>query len=174
MKCINLLTTSVRSDALNTRLLCEKLIEMGPVYRLCSLQRFMVRNLVQNARIAVSENVRQTFGPYFNTRQSVCLSHLLRINRGQVFRAIPSPLSKWLVHIRWALTQKLIYLFTYSLEQIPSWEANRFSASQEIPRFLRIPNAHYRNRKCTPTVPILSNINPVYGPPPIARPEDPS
>ena len=27
-------------------------------------------------------------------------------------------------------------LFTYSTEQSPSWEANRFSASQEIPRIL--------------------------------------
>ena len=29
-----------------------------------------------------------------------------------------------------------IYLLTYSMEQSPSWEANRLSASQEIPRIL--------------------------------------
>ena len=29
----------------------------------------------------------------------------------------------------------LTYLLTYSMEQSPSWEANRFSASQEIPTF---------------------------------------
>jgi hypothetical protein len=28
------------------------------------------------------------------------------------------------------------YLITYSIEQSPSWEANRFAASQEIPRVL--------------------------------------
>jgi hypothetical protein len=28
------------------------------------------------------------------------------------------------------------YLFTYSMEQNPSWEAIRFSVSQEIPRIL--------------------------------------
>jgi len=27
----------------------------------------------------------------------------------------------------------LTYLLTYSMEQSPSWEANRFTASQEIP-----------------------------------------
>jgi len=35
-------------------------------------------------------------------------------------------------------------LFTYSVEQSPSWEANRFSANQEIPRILWNPKVHYR------------------------------
>jgi hypothetical protein len=34
------------------------------------------------------------------------------------------------------LTYLLTYLVTYSLEQNPSWEANRFAANQEIPRTL--------------------------------------
>jgi hypothetical protein len=30
------------------------------------------------------------------------------------------------------------------MEQRPSWEVNRFSASQEIPRILWKPEVHYR------------------------------
>jgi len=36
--------------------------------------------------------------------------------------------------------------------QIPSWEANRFAASQEIPRISRNPKVHYRTHKRPPPV----------------------
>jgi len=52
---------------------------------------------------------------------------------------------------------------TYSVEQSPS-EANRLSASQEIPRILWKPKAHYRIHKCPPPVPILSQLDPVHIP----------
>jgi len=58
----------------------------------------------------------------------------------------------------------LTYLLTYSTEQSPSWEANRFSASQEIPCILWNSKVHYRIHKCPPPVPILSQLDPVHTP----------
>ena len=46
----------------------------------------------------------------------------------------------------------------------PSWEANRFAASQEIPCISRKPNVHYRTHKRPPPVSILGQPNPVHIP----------
>jgi len=48
--------------------------------------------------------------------------------------------------------------------QSPSWEANWFEASQEIPRILWNPKVHYRTHKRPPPVPILGQHNPVHIP----------
>ena len=48
--------------------------------------------------------------------------------------------------------------------QSPSSEANRFAASQEIPRISRNPNVHYCTHKRPPPVSILGQPNPVHIP----------
>ena len=55
----------------------------------------------------------------------------------------------------------LTYLLTYSIVQSPSWEANWFAASQEIPHISRNPKVHYRTHKRPPPVSILGQPNPV-------------
>ena len=57
-------------------------------------------------------------------------------------------------------------LLTHSTVQSPSWAANRFAASQEIPRISRNPNVHYRTHKRPPPVSILGQPNPVHIPTP--------
>ena len=47
------------------------------------------------------------------------------------------------------------------MEHSSSWQANRFSASQEI---VLNPKVHYRIHKCLPPVPILSQFDPVHNP----------
>ena len=56
------------------------------------------------------------------------------------------------------------YLLTYSMVQSPSWEANWFAASQEIPRISRNPKVHYRTYKRPPPVSILGQPNLVHIP----------
>ena len=60
--------------------------------------------------------------------------------------------------------KNLAYLLTYSMVQIPSWEANWFAASQEIPRISRNPKVHYRTHKHLPPFSTLGQPNPVHIP----------
>ena len=64
----------------------------------------------------------------------------------------------------WASFEAWTYLLTHSMVQSPSWEANWFANSQEIPRISRSPKVHYRTHKRPPPVPIQGQPNPVHIP----------
>ena len=55
-----------------------------------------------------------------------------------------------------------IIILTYSKVQSPSWEANRFSVSQEILFILWNPNVHYRLNKFGAPVPFLTQLDPAH------------
>jgi len=48
------------------------------------------------------------------------------------------------------------------MEQSPSWEVDKSTASQEIPHIVGYPNVYSRINKHTPPVPTLNQINTVY------------
>jgi len=49
---------------------------------------------------------------------------------------------------------------TSFMEQVPSWEANRYAYSQEFHHILWNPTVHFRIHKCPPRVPIQSQLDP--------------
>jgi len=70
------------------------------------------------------------------------------------------PLFRLYVFVAWQRAGYLFttHLLTCSIQQNPSWKANRFSASQEITRILWNPKVHCRIHKSMPRVPILNKL----------------
>ena len=58
----------------------------------------------------------------------------------------------------------IVILLLTPMVQIPSWEANWFEASQEIPRISLNPKVHYRTHKRPPPISILVQPNSVHMP----------
>ena len=97
----------------------------------------------------------------------VQMNKLLTAVLHQVQKHILPPDGNILIHFiifntKWRA--KSINLLTYSIEQSPSWDANRFSASQEIPLILRNAKVHYCSHNFPPPLPSMSQLDPVHVP----------
>ena len=94
-----------------------------------------------------------------------CFKQFSSLPSSPWFFHLPCPTNEELFAFNYLLLTYLItYLLTYSMEQSLSWEANRFAASQEIPRILWKSKVHYRIHKCPPPVPILNHLDPIHTP----------
>ena len=114
----------------------------------------------------ISHSIKGKLGSFIND-VCVCLSVRHWFGNLEGIFADQEPVSRSDWCDKWTLTDwwgcDKWHLLTNSMEQNPSWEDNRFSASQEIPRILWKPWDNYRIRKWPPPVPVLSRINPVHG-----------
>ena len=95
------------------------------------------------------------FRTFFGVASSCCPPYILHVSF--LFRFI------FIIFVSWD-SRCLLYLLTYSMVQSPSWEANWFAASQEIPRISRNPNVHYGTHNRPPRISILGQPNPVHIP----------
>jgi hypothetical protein len=85
----------------------------------------------------------------FNYLATYLLTHSIT---SSLTHSLTHPLTHSLTHLltylvtyllNYLLACLLTYLLTYSVKQSSTWEANRFSASQVIPRTLWNPKVHY-------------------------------
>jgi hypothetical protein len=107
-------------------------------------------------------NIFQFFLKYASVRFYCFLHFTHRNGKNEIF--VVQFIVKCLPTARNTHLHLLTYILTYSMEQSPSWEASRFSASQEISHILWNTEVHYSIRKYPTPVHALSQIYPVRAP----------
>ena len=90
------------------------------------------------------------------------MTHILRIHAYDT-RSMPKQVGR-VSYTDKVLSFHCCVIVNYSMEQSPSLETNRYLASQEISRITGNPKFYYYVYKCPPTVPILSQFNPIHVP----------
>ena len=120
-------------------------------YRWIEYQQFESR--LQNVRLLASLYARKTLG--------LADSEWGQIVKEPNYTEISTSLILAKKTSRFDQSSYFTYLLTYSMVQSPSWEANWFAASQEIPRISCNPKVYYRTHKRPPPVSILGQSNPV-------------
>jgi hypothetical protein len=128
--------------------------------------------LRMNKQLGTMDNTGQQRG-WSNSRRKDGLMFRCRTNTARI--SVATSLSKMARRYirRYSLVASMLcrydhftvpQLLTYSMVHSPSWAANRFADSQEIPRISRNPKVHYRTHKRPPPVSILGQPNPVHIP----------
>ena len=113
------------------------------------------RTLTVDAFVTVRVCSRLGRRPYNSAKFEVLALVVLKI---QVCRVVTACQLAHAYCILLVLTTAL----THSTVQSPSWAANWFAATQEIPRTSRNPKVHYRTQKRPPPVSILGQPNLVH------------
>ena len=129
---------------INVKKVEENCCSIGVIRRICDIKFVLGPNIFTIVLTKFFQSSSLILGGHFHLRHdwSSILSHALLTYL--LTHLLTYLLTHSLTHLlTYSLTHSLPHSLTHSLtnsmEQSPSWEANRFSASQEIPRILWKP-----------------------------------